>query len=150
MVVSLRFLSLSVVFTTKGVRVDPVPRGDFEHTILEPLYAFANDSVSLMSFEPHRLSVFFIVLGTGALFDSHPNARIIAEQYNALACATFSLESIIGGATCASIQALLMMAHFLFLTDRSGTERRWLLNGLCTKVIHMVGQPISPVPLDET
>ncbi len=39
----------------------------------------------------------------------------------------------------ASIQALLMMAHFLFLTDRSGNERRWLLKGLCTKVIQMVG-----------
>jgi len=80
-----------------------------------------------------------MVLGTGALFDCHPNARIIAEQYHAIACATFSLESILGGATCASIQALLMMAHFLFLTDRSGNERRWLLKGLCTKVIQMVG-----------
>jgi hypothetical protein len=81
-----------------------------------------------------------MILGTGALFDSHPSARIIAEQYHAIACATFSLESIIGGATCASFQALFMMAHFLFLTDRSGNERRWLLNGLCIKVIHMVGR----------
>jgi hypothetical protein len=80
-----------------------------------------------------------MILGTGALFDT-PSARILAEQYHAVACATFSLESIVGGATCASIQALFMMAHFLFLTDRSGNERRWLLNGLCTKVIHMVGR----------
>lgn len=80
-----------------------------------------------------------MVLSIGALFDSHPSARIIAEQYHAFACATFSLESIVGGATCASIQALLMMAHFLYFTDRSGNERKWLLNGLCTKVIHMVG-----------
>jgi hypothetical protein len=92
----------------------------------------------LANFEPHRLSVFFIILGIGALFDSHQNARRIAEQYNAFACATFSLESILDGATCASIQALFMMAHFLLLTDRSGSERRWLITGLTAKVIHMV------------
>lgn len=123
----------------KGCRFDPVPRDDFEHAVLEPLYSSANGAISLVNFEAHRLSVFFMVLGSGALFDSHPNARTVAEQYHALACATFSLESIVGGATCASIQALLMMAHFLFLTDRSGNEHRWLITGLCTKVIHMVG-----------
>jgi hypothetical protein len=120
-------------------RLDPVPRGDFENTVLEPLYSSANATVSLVDFEPHRLAVFFMVLGTGALFDGHPSARMAAEQYHAIACAAFALESIVGGATCASIQALLMMAHFLFLTDRSGNERRWLLSGLCNKVIHMVG-----------
>jgi len=122
------------------ISYDPVPRGDFEQHILEPLYCSVNDIVPLVNFEPHRLSVFYMVLGTGALFDSHPNARIIAEQYHAFACATYSLESIVSGATCASIQTLLMMAHFLFLTDRSGNERRWLLKGLCTKVIQMVGK----------
>jgi hypothetical protein len=45
----------------------------------------------------------------------------------------------VDGATCASIQALFMMAHFLLLTDRSGSERRWLITGLTAKVIHMVG-----------
>jgi len=123
-----------------GPRFDPVTRGDFEHNFLEPLYASINDPVIFVHFEPHRLSVFFMVLAIGALFDPHPNARITAEQHHAFACATFSLESIVGGATCASIQALLMMEHFLFSTDRSGNERRWLLNGLCTKVIHMVNQ----------
>lgn len=118
---------------------DPVPRGDFEHAILEPLYSSTNGVISLINFEPHRLSVFFMILSIGALFDSHPSARTIAEQYHAFACATFSLESVVGGATCASVQAILMMSHFLFLTDRSGSERRWLLNGLCTKVIHMIG-----------
>ncbi|KAI0272482.1 hypothetical protein BC834DRAFT_966502 [Gloeopeniophorella convolvens] len=126
-------------YTNAAWLFDPVPRGDFELTILEPLYSSANGVTSLINFEPHRLSVFFMVLGIGALFDTHPNARTIAEQYHAFACATFSLESIVGGATCASAQALLLMAHFLFLTDRSGNERRWLLNGLITKVIHMIG-----------
>jgi hypothetical protein len=94
----------------------------------------------LAHFEPHRLSVFFIVLGIGSLFDSHQNARRVAEQYHAFACATFSLESIVGGATCATIQALFMMADFLMLTDRSGGERRWLVTGLTAKIIHMVGR----------
>ena len=127
---------------TDGCRFDPVPRGDFEQAILEPLYSSTDGAISLIHFEPHRLSVFFMILGTGALFDSHPSARTIAEQYHAFACATFSLESVVGGATCASVQAILMMSHFLFLTDRSGNERRWLLNGLCTKVIHMVGRAL--------
>lgn len=121
--------------------VNPVPRRDFESNILEPLYSSANEPVPLVHFEPHRLSVFFMVLGIGALFDSHPNARTIAEQYHAVATATFSLESIVGGATCASIQALYMIAHFLMLTDRSGGERRWLVTALTAKLIHMVGWP---------
>ena len=125
---------------TSGGRSDPCPRGDFERSILEPLYTSANGAISLISFEPHRLSVFFMILAIGALFDSHPSARTIAEQYHAFACATFSLESVVSGATCASVQAILMMTHFLFLTDRSGNERRWLLTGLCTKVVHMVGR----------
>ncbi|KAI0255861.1 fungal-specific transcription factor domain-containing protein, partial [Lactifluus subvellereus] len=126
-------------YTNAAWLFDPVPRNDFEHAILEPLYSSPNGAISLVNFEAHRLSVFFMVLGTGALFDSHPSARTVAEQYHAFACAIFSLESIVGGATCASIQALLMMAHFLFLTDRSGNEHRWLITGLCTKVIHMLG-----------
>ena len=102
----------------------------------------------MLNFEPHRLSVFFIVLGIGALFDSHPSARRIAEQYHAFSCAAFSLESIVGGATCTSIQALFLMAHFLFTTDRSGGERRWLVTGLTAKLIHMVDW--SPhYPFDE-
>lgn len=117
---------------------DPVPRSDFESSILEPLYSSVNGA-SLINFEPHRLSVFFMVLGIGTLFDAHPSARTIAEHYHAFACATFSLESVVGGATCASVQAILLMTHFLFLTDRSGNERRWLLSGLCTKLIHMIG-----------
>jgi hypothetical protein len=36
-----------------------------------------------------------------------------------------------------------MIAHFLYLTERSGNERRWLINGLCTKVILMVGWSLS-------
>jgi hypothetical protein len=138
--VSLSFESLLVLLLTGGCRSDPVPRSDFESSILEPLYSSANGAISLINFEPHRLSVFFMVLGIGTLFDSHPSARTIAEHYHAFACATFSLESVVGGATCASAQAILLMTHFLFLTDRSGNERRWLLSGLCTKLIHMVGR----------
>lgn len=119
--------------------IDPVQRGDFDNTIVEPLYASIHDPVPLAHYEPHRLSVFFIVIGVGTLFDSHPNARILAEQYHAFACAAFSLESILDGATCASIQALFMMSYFLLFTDRSGGERRWLISGLTCKVIHMLG-----------
>jgi hypothetical protein len=149
--VSFSFSVVIVGFDERnGPRFDPVTRSDFEQNILEPLYSSVNDPVAFVHFEPHRLSVFFMVLGIGALFDPHPDARITAEQYHAFACATFSLESIVGGATCASIQALLMIEHFLFSTDRSGNERRWLLGGLCTKVIHMVNQsrPYPPMRSD--
>lgn len=151
MVVSFVFPVVIVGFDERnGPRFDPVTRGDFELNFLEPLYSSINDPVAFVHFEPHRLSVFYMVLSIGALFDPHPNARITAEQYHAFACATFSLESIVGGATCASFQALLMMEHFLFSTDRSGNERRWLLGGLCTKVIHMVSQsrPYPPMRSD--
>lgn len=127
-----------MLLLTGGRRSDPVPRGDYEQAILEPLYSAATSGISFITFEPHRLSVFFMILGIGALFDSHPNARTIAEQYHAFACATYSLESVLSGATCASAQAILLMTHFLYLTDRSGNERRWLISGLCAKVIQMV------------
>jgi len=138
---------ISVALTNQNFpSIDPVQRGDFDNTILEPLYVSVCDPVPLANFEPHRLSVFFIVIGIGALFDSHLNARIIGEQYHAFACAAFSLESIVCGATSASIQALFMVAHFLLITDRSGGERRWLISGLTCKVIHMVSWPL---PFDE-
>ncbi|KAI0285848.1 fungal-specific transcription factor domain-containing protein, partial [Russula aff. rugulosa BPL654] len=129
--------------------IDPVQRGDFDNTIMEPLYVSVHDPVPLANFEPHRLSLFFIVIAIGALFDSHPSARIIGEQYHAFACATFSLESIADGATSASIQALFMMAHFLLLTDRSGGERRWLIIGLTCRVIHMVKRDSGSWNLEE-
>jgi hypothetical protein len=138
---------ISVVLTNQSFpSVDPVQRGDFDNAILEPLYASVHDPVPLAHFEPHRLSVFFIVIGVGALFDPHTSARIVAEQYHAFACAAFSLESIVDGATSASIQALFMMAHFLLITDRSGSERRWLIIGLTSKVIHMVSWPYRYLP----
>jgi hypothetical protein len=133
---------ISVGFTNQSFpSIDPVQRGDFDNSVLEPLYASAHDPIPLTSLEPHRLSLFFIVIAVGTLFDTHPSARIIAEQYHAFACAAFSLESIADGATSATIQALYMMAHFLLLTDRSGGERRWLISGLTCKVIHMVSWP---------
>ncbi|KAI0048107.1 hypothetical protein FA95DRAFT_1518037 [Auriscalpium vulgare] len=118
---------------------DPIPRGDFERIILQSVYQTPDKHASLSSIHAHSVSVFFMVLALGSLFDHGPTRELVAEQYHALGRAAFALESIVRGATCATSQALFLMVHFLYQADRSGNERRWLLMGLCAKVAQMIG-----------
>ncbi|KDQ61553.1 hypothetical protein JAAARDRAFT_704939 [Jaapia argillacea MUCL 33604] len=116
---------------------DPVVRGEFMDSIVDSLYG-TSGIVSLDMIHPHRLSVFFMILATGILFDEHPSAAILAEQYHALACAALSLDSIVKEATCSAVQAVFIMFHFIYLSDRSSNERRWLLTGLCGRLSQSV------------
>ncbi|KAI0048106.1 hypothetical protein FA95DRAFT_1595332 [Auriscalpium vulgare] len=115
---------------------DPIPRGDFNRVILEPVYQSVDIHACLSTLHAHSVSVFFMVLALGSLFDPY---TLAAEQYHALGRAAFVLEPIVRGATCASSQALLLMLHFLYNTDRSGTERAWVLMGVTAKVAQMIG-----------
>ncbi|KAI0041613.1 hypothetical protein FA95DRAFT_1468689, partial [Auriscalpium vulgare] len=116
---------------------DPIPRGDFERDILKPVYQTPDRHASLSNMHAHRLSVFFMVLALGSLFDDCPSPQLLSEQYHALGRAAFVLESIARGATCASSQALFLMIVIVF-HDRSAVEHRWVLMGVCTKVSQMV------------
>ncbi|KAI0041617.1 hypothetical protein FA95DRAFT_1598877 [Auriscalpium vulgare] len=117
---------------------DPIPRGDFERNILKPIYQTLDGRTCLSTIHAHNLSVFFMVLAIGSVFDDWPSRELLTEQYHALGRAAFALESIVRGATCAGSQALFLMLHYLY-HDRSGNERRWMLMGVCAKMSHMIG-----------
>ncbi|TFK51727.1 hypothetical protein OE88DRAFT_1462788 [Heliocybe sulcata] len=120
---------------------DPVVREEFMGEIMPAVqYDVSGTAISLDALHPHRLSVFFMVLATGTLFDdSIDSPTIVAEQYNALACAALSLKSILDEANTTAVQALFMLFHFVFLSDRAGNERRWLLVGICSRVAQIIG-----------
>lgn len=127
---------------------NPCTQGDFMDSIIVPIYGMSDSphavSPSLHTTHSHRLALFFILLATGALFEHSPlspasSARSLAEQYSALARAALALDSILLEVTCATVQALFMMGHFIYNSDRKSNEERWLLTGLCSRV----GQTVS-------
>jgi hypothetical protein len=95
--------------------------------------------ISFESIPAHSISVFFVILATGLIFSTGQSAPILREQYHALASAAFSLDSITRGASTSSVQAMLLMIHYSYWTDRNGAEWRWLYNGLCVRIAVMVG-----------
>ena len=104
---------------------------------MNPIYGdtgYAN----LDTLHPHRISVFFVLLATGVLYESHPSSSILGEKYYALARAALSLESILNEATCATVQALFMMIRYIYSTDRTSNETRWMLTGVCCRVAQTV------------
>ncbi|EGN96533.1 hypothetical protein SERLA73DRAFT_93018 [Serpula lacrymans var. lacrymans S7.3] len=117
---------------------DPIVRNDFMTTIMVPIYGNTG-IVNVDSVHSHRISVFFMLLASGILYDNHPSAAVIAEQYRALALASFGLDSVLQEATCATVQALLMIVRYIYISDRTNNETRWLLVGMCSRVAQIIG-----------
>ncbi|KAI0320858.1 fungal-specific transcription factor domain-containing protein [Amylostereum chailletii] len=118
---------------------DPVPRPELTAVIIEPIYQAVNGFMLFKSLHAHHLSIFFMVLATGLLFNKGQSAPILVDQFHAMACAAFSMDSITRGASCASVQAMILMIHFSYWTDRNGSELRWLHNGMCVRIAQMIG-----------
>ena len=118
-------------------RYDPIVVEDFIRTIVDPIYGTLGFA-SLHTLHPHRLSVFFILLATGMLCHHDPSSAVLAERYHALARAALSLESILAEATCAAVQALFMMFRYIYASDRTSNEARWILTGLCCRLAQTV------------
>ncbi|KAF8892108.1 hypothetical protein BD779DRAFT_1437104 [Infundibulicybe gibba] len=123
-------------YTTAAWMYDPIVREDFV-SILDTIYGNSGYA-NLDNIHGHRLSAFFIVLANGILYDTHPSSPTISEQYHALARAAMSLDSMLNEATCATVQALFMMFRFIYNSDRSSNEERWLLTGMCARVAQSV------------
>lgn len=130
--------SISDTYATEPyIRYNPVIRDDFTKSILSPIYG-SMGNIALDIIHPHRLSVFFIVMGSGTLYDSSPSAKMIAQQFQALARAAFSLEPIMEECTSATVQALFLIVRFIYVAHRLNTEIRWLLNGLVGRLSQIV------------
>lgn len=123
--------------TEIGTRYDPVVQDDLMNSIILPLYA-SSEYASVDAIHPHRLSVFFTVLASGAFWEDHPTAKVLAHQYHTLARAALSLKSIIREASSASVQALFTIIRFLHFSDANAGEERWLLGGVCVRIAQIV------------
>jgi hypothetical protein len=118
-------------------RYDPVVHEDFVANVLDPIYR-VHDYPGADNLHSHRLSLFFIVLAHGKLYDSHPTTDNLGKTYYTLAHAAFSLEPIVNGVTSATVQALFMIVRFMYDSDPAGKEERWLLSGMCARIAQMV------------
>ncbi|KAF5383832.1 hypothetical protein D9615_003679 [Tricholomella constricta] len=117
---------------------DPISSEDFSASILAPIYG-SDGYPSTDALHSHRLAVFFMILANGNLYDSHPSAVAVAEQYHALARAALSLDSVLVEVTCATVQALFLVFRFSYNASKAEKEERWLLTGLATRVAQTIG-----------
>ena len=131
------FQSPQTINSDSAPRYDPIIEQDFTTTILDLIYG-TTGFPGLDTLHSHRLSVFFILLANGMVFDSHPSSPNLGRQYHALARAALSLDSILLEATCATVQALFLMFRFIYNADRSCNEERWLLTGLSARLSQTV------------
>lgn len=117
---------------------DPIVRDDFMTNILTPLYGHTG-SPNVNSIHSHRLSVFFILLASGVLYEQSPSSGLLAEQYHALSRAALSMVPIYQDATCATVQSLFMTFGHIYQSDRTNNEARWVLMGVVARVAQLIG-----------
>ncbi|THH32375.1 hypothetical protein EUX98_g1822 [Antrodiella citrinella] len=85
----------------------------------------------------HQLALMFMVLAIGSLMDiKRPAYNIDAEKYHQLARAALFQSPIFEEPTLNAVQALYLMAFYLFLVERHGTGvgSRWAFMGLAVKL----------------
>ncbi|EKM81972.1 hypothetical protein AGABI1DRAFT_70548 [Agaricus bisporus var. burnettii JB137-S8] len=114
----------------------PITELDFFENMFRPTY---DQSVSPQ--EPlgaHALAVLFLVLALGTLLklDAPPHSPQ-AMQYYQLGRASLALESILEEQSIPAIQALLLMCHFMFLSEMGSP--RWVIMGIVVKMAHSIG-----------
>ena len=126
-----------IINSNFSISYNPITRTDFTANIFDPIYG-ANDNPSVDDVHAHRLSIFFAVLATGALYDRHSSAKLLAQQYNVLSRAALSLDPISREANTATVQALNLSIRFLYVSDTKDNEERWLLGGICAKLAQIV------------
>jgi hypothetical protein len=129
--------SQPIFINLRNLRFDPIVRDDFVTNVLTPLYGHTG-SPNVNNIHSHRLSVFFIVLASGVLYEQSTSSGVIAEQYHALSRAALSLDPIYQDATCATVQALFMAFGHIYQSDRTNNEGRWLLMGVVVRVAQLV------------
>lgn len=93
---------------------------------------------SLDFIHPHRLAIFFAILAHGVSHTQESSASLVQEQYLALAEAALSIEPIIRGVTCSTIQAFYCIVRFLNSTVRGAADECWLLFGMCVRIAQLV------------
>ncbi|TFK74894.1 hypothetical protein BDN72DRAFT_787970 [Pluteus cervinus] len=120
---------------------NPISPEDFNREVYSYFYDNIQPS-SEDSLQSHRLSLMFMVLAIGSLMDmSQPAYNIDAEKYHQLARAALFQDSLFNDPTVQAVQALFLMAFYLFLVDRHGTSSgvRWAIMGVAVKLAQSIG-----------
>ncbi|KAI0047246.1 hypothetical protein FA95DRAFT_1559311 [Auriscalpium vulgare] len=114
----------------------PIEQTDFYDSILTRFYD--PQAGSEEHTECHRLSVLYMVFALGALMDlERPPHSYDAHHYYHLGRAALAVESVFEEQSIPAIQALVLMSHFMFLSDIDGP--RWALMGIVVKLAHSCG-----------
>ncbi|TFK74898.1 hypothetical protein BDN72DRAFT_758817 [Pluteus cervinus] len=112
----------------------PISELEFYTTIYNPVYDGDIESVGA-----HSLAVLCMVLAIGVLLDlQRPFQSPEAHQYYRLGRIALALESVLDEQTVIGIQALLLMCHFMFISDMGGP--RWVTMGIVVKLAQSVNR----------
>ncbi|KLO13295.1 hypothetical protein SCHPADRAFT_904359 [Schizopora paradoxa] len=115
----------------------PITRAQFDESVFSYVYD-PEPEAEHDPIESHRLSMLLIVLATGILVDLNSRSHSThAASYFQLSKAALSLSSILEEPSILSIQALVVMCHYLFLADVNGP--RWTLMGIVVKLAQSIG-----------
>ncbi|KAF5336144.1 hypothetical protein D9611_006191 [Ephemerocybe angulata] len=142
----LKLKSVSISYPTKALEstdlatlawmYTPISEKDFYETVFQNVYPADDGYQDPLS--GHSLSVFFMVLALGTLLDLDlPAHSSEAMQYYQVARAAISLDSVLEEQTIPGIQALVLMCHFMFLSDMGGP--RWVVMGIVVKMAQSIG-----------
>ncbi|KAF8899631.1 fungal-specific transcription factor domain-containing protein [Gymnopilus junonius] len=113
----------------------PITEEDFYKSIFKPLY---EPDANYEQVGGQNLSILCNILAIGALLDlSKPAHSPEAMQYYHYARASLSIESVLEEPSISAIQAMLLMCHFMFLSEISGP--RWAIMGMVVKLAQSIG-----------
>lgn len=110
----------------------PISQQEFYSSILPVVYS---EEVSTSG---HVLGVFFMVLALGTLMDLDlPAHSSESMQFYQIARSAMAIDSVLEKPSIIAIQALILMCHFMFLSDMAGP--RWVVMGIVVKVAQSIG-----------
>ncbi|KAI0321025.1 fungal-specific transcription factor domain-containing protein [Amylostereum chailletii] len=112
--------------------VDPTEMEAIFIRVYEPQVSLELDTI-----QSHRVAVIYMMLAIGALMDlERPAYSYDANHYYQLARAALAVDSVFEEQSIPAIQALVLMAHYMFFAEIHGP--RWALMGIVVKLAHSV------------
>ncbi|KAF8972630.1 hypothetical protein BDZ97DRAFT_1781980 [Flammula alnicola] len=123
---------------------NPISEEDYNETIFRHIYEPEKSTEPLSA---HNLSAFCTVLAIGSLLDlDRPAHSPEAMRFYHYGRAALSIDSVLEEQSITAIQALLLMCHFMFLSEISSP--RWAVMGMIVKLAQSVNRDSGKWNLD--
>jgi hypothetical protein len=100
---------------------------------------YDGDTPTIEKTHPHALAIFFMCCCIGNFYDPAGPPQTDTEQYHALGRAAISHVSVVNHRSCSSVQALLLINVYKFISPQPSTEWRWLMSGITARVAQALG-----------